>query len=176
MRQLIAILCIAFCFVSLADAQRGSHDNAAITDERKITYTDPTGRLAPDDFYIQSDALRQVEQIVLSPSQVSALPFPSTRTVKTPSGFTQEQTDLLAKVELDGRVYDMESFRHARTGISFTQFRPTTKELRPLNAAFHQAFRADSTISVTVISKSTGKSVLLFEGTLEGKASGGRGS
>lgn len=178
MTKIFLALCLALFLPLTADAQRGGNPDALGADDRKLVYFDGSGAYSEADFYVHSDAFRQIEMIMLSQTQVEALPFPATKQVTRPNGFTQTQPDLTATVELGGTSYEMKSFLGARgQGLRFQQHRDKTVELRPLNAAFHAAFRADPTIKMTITSNSTGESLVFYEGTLDSKAApgGGRG-
>lgn len=179
MKHFFFAICLALVLPLTADAQRGGDPDALGADERKLTYFDGSGTYSETDFHISSDAFRQADMIMLSQAQVEALPFRATKQVTRPNGITQTQPDLTATVDLDGVSYEMRAFLGARgQGLRFLQHRDKTVELRPLNAAFHTAFRADPTIKLTIISKSTGESLVFYEGTLDSKAApggGGRG-
>lgn len=178
MTQILIALCLALLVPLTADAQRGGNPDALGADDRKLTYYDGSGTYSEADFHIASDAFRQADTIMLSQAQVDKLPFPATKQVTRPNGITQTQPDLTATVDLDGTSYEMKAFLGARgQGLRFLQHRDKTVELRPLNAAFHTAFRADPTIKLTITAESTGESLVLYEGTLASKPAegGGRG-
>lgn len=174
-RTLLAI-CLAFALTLVSHAQRGGNPDAQGAADRKMTYTDPTGTYAAEDFQILSDAFRQTEQIILSPTLIAQLPFAATYNETDSNGMTRERMALEATVKLGETEYDMKAFRYARTSIQFAQFRERTVDLRPLNAAFHTAFRADPTIKITIRSSQSGESIVFYDGTLTGQvSSGGRG-
>lgn len=176
MIRTLVTICLALSLSIASHAQRGGNPDAQGAVDRKMTYTDPTGTYAAEDFQILSDAVRQVEQIILSPALIAQLPFAATYNETDKNGMTRERMALSATVQLAGTDYEMKAFRYARTSIQFAQFRERTVDLRPLNAAFHAAFRADPTIKITITSNQSGESITFYDGTLNGQiSSGGRG-
>lgn len=178
MTHILIALCLALVLPITADAQRGGNPDALGAEDRNLIYFDGTGTYSEEDFSVHSDAFRQIEMIMLSQKQVDALPFPARREVTLPNGFKQTRPDLTATVELAGTRHEMQAFNGAGgRGLRFQQHRAKTVELRPLNAAFHAAFREDPTIKLTITSNGTGDSLVFYEGTLDSKPApgGGRG-